>query len=262
MKRFAIFLVAISLALSTAFAGTKSATLVVKGWTCASCAVSTRVALSKLDGVTVVKTNADANEAVVTYDETKVSPQAMIRAIEKLGYSAALKQAPAAPVQSRRSKTTLSISGISADTREQALEQQLHRTAGVVAYEVRGESGEADVSFDADATDAGTIAASLLKHGFKVRLAPWEPVDAMFTGCSNGSCGTRITNARVVTQPGATLGEKVYCPVSGVVLVVQASTPTVDVGGKPVRVCCEGCARHFKAHREQVLALRGLGPTS
>ena len=258
MKRFVILLVVAGLALSTPVAGSKSTTLVVKGWTCASCAIATRVALGKLDGVSAVKTNAETNEALVTYDDAKVKPELMIQAIETLGYSAALKPAPSAPAQSRRSKTTLSVSGISGDAREQALEQQLHRTAGVLGYEIDAERGKAD----ADATDAGAIAASLLKHGFKVRLAPWEPVDAMFTGCSNGSCGTRITNAKVVAQPGAKLGQKVYCPVSGVVLVVQASTPTVDVDGKPVRVCCEGCARHFKAHRGQVLALRGLEPTS
>jgi copper chaperone CopZ len=237
-------------------------TLLVKGWTCASCAVATRVALSKLDGVTAVKTNAETNEALVTYDDAKVKPETMIQAIEKLGYSAVLKQAPSTPAHSRQAKTTLSLSGVYASASQRALEQQLLRTAGVLGYEVHGERGEADVSYDADATDAGTIAGSLLKHGVKVRLAPWEPVDAMFTGCSNGSCGTRIPNAQVVAQPGAKLGQKVYCPVSGVVLIVQTSTPTVDVGGKPIRVCCEGCARHFKAHREQVLALRGLELTS
>lgn len=177
-------------------------------------------------------------------------------AAKKTTTSAIIEDTPARPRSS--SKTTLSVSEISCEGCVTALEQQLQRIVGVTAYDVDQARGKAEVSYDPDTTDAGAIAESLLQSGFQVVLAPWEPVDASFNGCSNGSCGTRIPNAPVSAQPGATPGQKVYCPVSGVVLLVRASTPTVKVDGKPIRVCCDGCARYFKANRDRVLALRGL----
>jgi len=96
-----------------------------------------------------------------------------------------------------------------------------------------------------------------LKDGFDVRLAPWEPVDASFNGCSNGFCGSRYPNALVSSQPGAALGQEVYCPVSGVVLRIKDSTPRADMDGRAVYVCCEGCLRYFQVNRDRVLALRG-----
>jgi copper chaperone len=154
--------------------------------------------------------------------------------------------------------TTLSVTGLGCRGCVAALERQIGSTEGVTAYAVRADKGEAAVTYDPDKTDAGAIGASLLDHGFDVRLAPWEPVDASFLGCSNGWCGSRRPNATVSAQPGAAPGHDVYCPVSGVVLRIKESTLSAEVDGKPVYVCCEGCLRHFKAHQDRVLALRGM----
>ncbi len=270
MKTLAALLIALVLVSPAALAANKTATFAVKGWTCGSCAVSTRIALKNLDGVTGVTTSDEKNEAVVAYDDSKVTPERMIQAIGKLGYSASLNETPADQPRSDRAtptgadvaKTTLSVTAISCDGCVAALEKQLKRTEGVSAFEVNQARGKAEVSYDPDATDAGHIAESLLRAGFKVVIAPWEPVDASFNGCSNGSCGTRIPNAAVSPQPGAAPGQQVYCPVSGVVLRIKDATPKVDVNGKPMYVCCEGCARHFKANRERVLALRGFRSAS
>jgi copper chaperone len=159
-------------------------------------------------------------------------------------------------------KTTLSVKGLSCDGCVAALKLQLERTEGVTAYEVSLEKSEAGVTYDPEKTDAGTIGESLLKRGFDVRLAPWEPVDASFKGCSNGFCGSRRPGARVSSQPGAIPGQEIYCPVSGVVLKINESTPRSDVNGKTFYVCCEGCLRYFQANRDRVLALRGIRTTS
>jgi len=161
-----------------------------------------------------------------------------------------------------KATTTLSVSGILSRGSIVLFKSQLKRTAGVASYELNEARGKIEIVYDAGTTDAGTIAESLLRAGFTVRLSPWEPVDASFDGCSNGSCGIRTPNAQVSPQPNAAPGQRVYCPVSGVVLLVTASTRSVDVNGRTMRVCCEGCARYFKANRDRVLALRGLNPTS
>lgn len=160
-------------------------------------------------------------------------------------------------VASEPAKTTLSVKDLSCSGCAAAFERQLGTIEGVTAYLVSAEKGEADVSYDPERTDAGAIGESLLKKGFDVRLAPWEPVDASFNGCSNGWCGSRRPNARVSSQPGAAPGDEVYCPVSGVVLRIKDSTPKAELNSKIVYACCDGCLRYFQAHRDRVLALRG-----
>jgi mercuric ion binding protein len=80
-------------------AATRTATFDVQGWTCGSCAAATRIALKKLEGVEEVKTDVQRTEAVVTYDDARVSPEKMVPMIERLGYKATLKAA-AAPIKS------------------------------------------------------------------------------------------------------------------------------------------------------------------
>jgi len=92
VKKLLLLLLAIIVAWP-ALAATKSVTFAVKGWTCGSCAASTRIALKKLDGIESVKTDHEKMEAVVTYDDSKVTPEQMIQAIAKLGYKATIKAA-------------------------------------------------------------------------------------------------------------------------------------------------------------------------
>ncbi len=159
-------------------------------------------------------------------------------------------------------QTTLSVKGLSCDGCVAAFKLQLQRIEGVTAYEVSLEKGEAGVTYDPEKTDAGAIGVSLLSKGFDVRLAPWEPVDASFKGCSNGFCGSRRPGAHVSSQPGATPGQEIYCPVSGVVLRINELTPRSDVKGKTFYVCCEACLRYFQANRDRVLGLRGMRAVS
>ena len=90
MKRVLTSFVALLWA-GTLLAATRTATFSVKGWTCGSCAASTRIALKKVDGVEDVKTDLEKAAVVVTYDDTKVEPDKMVQAIERLGYKATAK---------------------------------------------------------------------------------------------------------------------------------------------------------------------------
>jgi periplasmic mercuric ion binding protein len=103
-KRFSIVLIVLALAWSL-HAETRTAAFEVSGWTCASCASATRIALKKLDGVQDVKTDAEKKEALVTYDDSKVTTNRMVEAIAKLGYKATLRNgaAPASPARPQAS---------------------------------------------------------------------------------------------------------------------------------------------------------------
>lgn len=110
MKKLSIILVAVILAWPLQ-AATKTAAFEVSGWSCGSCAGATRIALKKLDGVEDVKTDPDKKEAVVTYDDSRVTTERMVQAIAKLGYRAVLKNGAAPPVSQRSPSSAPPMAG-------------------------------------------------------------------------------------------------------------------------------------------------------
>jgi copper chaperone CopZ len=108
MKKQRLVLVLLSAA---ALAATRTVTFSVSGWTCGACAASTRIALKKLDGVLEVKTDLEKAEAVVTYDEARVTPAKMAESIGKLGYRASVKGSPAEKALPRSAGPNPSVAG-------------------------------------------------------------------------------------------------------------------------------------------------------
>jgi len=64
----------------------KKITLDVPGMTCPACPFTVQKSLKKLDGVVSAKADLDTKKAVVEYDPSKVSTQAMIQATTNAGY--------------------------------------------------------------------------------------------------------------------------------------------------------------------------------
>ncbi len=58
----------------------------VEGVNCASCTLSIRRALKKIDGVKKVEAGSESNQAVVTYDAAKVRPEQIVQTINDLGF--------------------------------------------------------------------------------------------------------------------------------------------------------------------------------
>ncbi len=189
----------------------------------------------------------------------------------------------AAPSSDASGRTTLTISGMTCGGCVATVKLKLKKTAGVTAYEVSLDRGEADVTYDPAKTDPKKIADSVSETGFTASvkdaggspkgssvmktpeptvkssgLDPWNPVDPAFIGCSESACGVRGPIAQAVVQPGAQTDQYVYCPVSGVVFQIKASSLRADVHGKTLYFCCANCAHYFAQNRERVLALRSL----
>jgi copper chaperone len=61
-------------------------TLNVQGMSCGHCKMSVEGALKNLDGVSAAEVNLEAGKVDVTYDDTKVTFDAMKEAIEDQGY--------------------------------------------------------------------------------------------------------------------------------------------------------------------------------
>jgi YHS domain-containing protein len=60
----------------------------------------------------------------------------------------------------------------------------------------------------------------------------------------------------VVAQPGASVGQRVYCPVSGVVLEVTAQGAHRDRPDGRWYFCCEPCAVYFTRNEQAIRAAR------
>lgn len=66
----------------------RTVTLHIEGMTCGGCVFGTRKVLTQMNGVTRADVSYEKSEAVVTYDDQKVTVEQMIAAIKTLGYGA------------------------------------------------------------------------------------------------------------------------------------------------------------------------------
>lgn len=80
------------LASSAAFAETKTVTLSVPGMNCDLCPLTIRKAVSRLPGVASVEASYEKKEAVVTFDDSKTSVEALTKATANAGYPSTVKR--------------------------------------------------------------------------------------------------------------------------------------------------------------------------
>lgn len=79
------------LASPTAFAETRTVTLSVPGMNCDLCPLTIKKAISKVPGVASVEASYEKKQAVVTFDDSKASVEALMKATSNAGYPATLK---------------------------------------------------------------------------------------------------------------------------------------------------------------------------
>lgn len=80
-----------ALAMTPAFAATKTVRLSVPSMTCATCPITVRKALQQVVGVIEARVTWEPKEAVVTYDDTKTDIRALTTATENAGYPSSVK---------------------------------------------------------------------------------------------------------------------------------------------------------------------------
>lgn len=59
----------------------------IQGMTCGNCVRHVEQALNKLSGISKLEVNLEKNEALVEYDSTLITPEAMATALKDAGYS-------------------------------------------------------------------------------------------------------------------------------------------------------------------------------
>lgn len=90
-RLFSLVLLAVSAPM--AFAAPRTVTLEVPTMTCATCPITVKAALSKVDGVLEAKVTWEPKEAVVTYDDARTDVKALTEATKNAGYPSRIKPA-------------------------------------------------------------------------------------------------------------------------------------------------------------------------
>ena len=78
----------ITVGVITAAAFTKTVTIKVEGMKCTKCSASVTKALKATDGVEEAQVSSDKGEAVVTYDDQKLTETKLREVINKTGFKA------------------------------------------------------------------------------------------------------------------------------------------------------------------------------
>jgi mercuric ion binding protein len=93
MRLLRLSVVAAAAALAAqAFAGERTVTLDVPGMNCELCPITVKKAISKVPGVSNVSASYERKEAVVTFDDTKASVDALTKATANAGYPSKPRQ--------------------------------------------------------------------------------------------------------------------------------------------------------------------------
>jgi len=71
---------------------TQTVTLEVKNMSCAACPITVKKAISKVPGVVSATVDYESRSAVVTFDPSKASIEAITRATADAGYPSSLKR--------------------------------------------------------------------------------------------------------------------------------------------------------------------------
>lgn len=90
-KRLALLLAAV-VTTSAWAAGNRTATLSVDNMDCAVCPITVRKALEKVPGVESAKVDFKSKLAVVAFDASKTTPEALTKATADAGFPSSVKQ--------------------------------------------------------------------------------------------------------------------------------------------------------------------------
>lgn len=91
MKKFITLLALTSAMITPAWAATQTVTLSVPGMTCATCPLTVKLALTKVDGVQNVEVSYEKLSAIVTFDDTRTNVEVLTKATENAGYPSTVK---------------------------------------------------------------------------------------------------------------------------------------------------------------------------
>ncbi len=92
MKKILLVAFAALLLARPVWAAPKTVTLTVSNMTCATCPITVKMALTRVNGVSTAKVDFNKKEAVVTFDDDKTTVAALTKATTDAGFPSVLKR--------------------------------------------------------------------------------------------------------------------------------------------------------------------------
>ncbi|OWY94640.1 Copper-transporting ATPase, partial [Phytophthora megakarya] len=140
-----------------------SATLLIGGMTCNTCATSVENVLKQVVGVISAAVSFATEKAVVRYDKEVVDIPALIEAVEEVGYEVSFLSGG----KSELGKATLLIGGMTCNSCANSVENALKNTKGVSSVIVSFATEKAVVCFDKDVVGIRTLIESVENVGYE-----------------------------------------------------------------------------------------------
>lgn len=144
---------------------TKKINIEVVGMTCAACSARIEKALNRLEGVVSATVNLLANKATIEFEEGKITPDTLIKTIEKTGYEVPLI------------KKTLIIEGMTCAACSTRVEKALKKLDGVVKANVNLSNNKATVEYPSGAIEDDTLIKTVEKAGYKAEIEVERDLD-------------------------------------------------------------------------------------
>ncbi len=148
--------------------GVKRTEFAVTGMTCAACAAVIEKTLSKTDGVDEASVNLALERLDVSYDPETVDVGELVRAVEKVGYGAAVfsDEEPVVSAEETSSELSLIVTGMTCAACATLVEKSLTRTEGVDAVSVNLAAETATVMFDPTVIGVDGIVSAIDGAGY------------------------------------------------------------------------------------------------
>jgi Cu+-exporting ATPase len=156
-----------SLPASTTPPSTDITTVSVTGMVCQSCVNNIQNNVQLLAGVISVRASLEDSNAVVTYQPSVTTPQAICEAIDQLGFVATLPQS-FSPTNVSIKLVYFGITGLTSTSTASSIEEVIGSVNGVISVHVSLNEGEATIQYY-DAPDTqDEIKAAILNAGLQV----------------------------------------------------------------------------------------------
>lgn len=120
--------------------------------------------MERLPGVRWADVSLERAEARVQFEAERVTPDALVAAVNRLGFQASLLRVGEAP------PSTLFIEGLNKGADLERARRILAAIPGVTQVRIAPKHGEVFIDFDASRTTAQRLVEALLSAGFKARL--------------------------------------------------------------------------------------------
>jgi P-type Cu+ transporter len=139
----------------------KTEEMTVTGMTCASCSARVERVVGKLEGVASASVNLATEKLQLQYDESRVSPEAVQKAVQAAGYGLVRKESA--------KRVTIPIEGMTCASCVARIEKVVGRLDGVGTVSVNLATEKADVTYEPSRVRLSSIKKAITDAGYTPR---------------------------------------------------------------------------------------------